>query len=187
MKLAVIDLETTATDEHDGSIIEVGAIVLDERNLQPLGSWEAVVRPLAEHRDPGQWPNIIRRMHADSGLLDLIGSDDALRLDLADERLATWLTGFRDSSDEKLALAGSGVGHFDSRWLKRWMPQTSGLLTYWTYDVGVIRRFCRDLCGIPDPHLVEHKPHRALADAWLHAQELIAWRDLLARAHGGRA
>lgn len=176
MRIAVVDLETTHINEHEGSIVEVGCVLLDDQ-LSALDQWQAVVFP--EH-EPDSWPSKVHAMHADSGLLEACLSDDALPVGTADVQLATWLARQLDDGDSQHALAGSGVAHFDSRWLARWMPASRRLLTYWSYDVGVVRRFARDLCGIDRVADVSAaKPHRALDDAWLHVGELRDWQKAL--------
>ena len=175
MNLAVIDLETTGTDENAGSILEVGVIVVGpDLVVLDVAAW--LVHPYPDHlanMDP-----VVVEMHRTSQLLaELEAGDNVHLLEDVDRELAALLDRF--TVDGRVALAGSGVGHFDSRWLRRHLPNASKRLTYWTIDVGVVRRFLRDLCGWDVPPLNDEKPHRALDDALLHLAEMRAFRDVL--------
>lgn len=176
MNLAVIDLETTGTDERNGSILEVGVIVVDEQlEVLDAGSW--LVQPLlARHLD--EMDAVVRDMHTTNGLLAALGDYPGLPVDRVDAKLAELLALYQQ--DGKVALAGSGVCHFDNRWIRLHLPESAKRLTYWTYDVGVVRRFLRDLCGWPSAMPDEvTKDHRALTDATLHLAELQTYRTVL--------
>lgn len=70
-------------------------------------------------------------------------------------------------------FAGSGIGHFDKRYLERYpYAEFNEKLGYPLIDVGVIRRTLH-IAGMSHliPGLDETKNHRALDDARLHAQE----------------
>lgn len=188
MNLAFIDLETTGTDETNGSILEIGAIVTDEE-LQPLASWETLVDPQMAH--VADMAPVVREMHTASGLLDQLDriapelvantAPDGIRyLPDADYRLAELLRPFTIRG--QIVLAGSGVGHFDARWIARHLPRTSKLLTFWTIDVGVVRRFLSMLADVDIPTLNDRKPHRALDDVRLHLAEATVYRDALRAA-----
>ena len=172
MNICWLDLETTGTDEHAGSIVEVGA-VLTAPDLTVLEEIEQVVAP-----DPDHWeamPPRVREMHDRSGLTPLVEEmlDDplfAFTVEEADRILRTVLD--RHEVGGRVILGGSGVGHFDSRWLRLHMPRSAKRLTYWPYDVGAVRRFL----GTVDEALVRPAPeggkaHRGLADARDHLEE----------------
>lgn len=180
--IAWIDLETTSSDEHDGSLLEVGAIITDP-HLRELTRVSTLVSPAPGHLDT--MPEVVRTMHTESGLLDDLEAAepherphpthvDSMTRNLLDTHAIRG----------QVILAGSGVGHFDSRWIRRHLPRSSSRLTYWALDVGVVRRFLERI----DPDLVLHqypvdgKPHRALADAELHLAEWRAYRDAMREA-----
>ena len=186
MNLAVLDLETTRTDEHDGSILEIGCIITDEE-LRPLDQFETLVVPDMVHI--AEMPGKVREMHTRSGLLDRLDvlmaeraggrpHDGLLTLPDADAALAATLE--RWTVRGQVALAGSGVGHFDSRWIRTHLPASARKLTYWPIDVGVVRRWLSMIVGaeIPDPRYDE-KPHRGMADARLHLAEAVRYRDAM--------
>jgi oligoribonuclease len=191
MNIAWIDLETTGSDEHAGSLLEVAAIVTDE-HLRELDRAEWLVDPDIEH--VATMAEVVRAMHTESGLLDEIDRHKAAHLagrypdavvdppDYVDRRLRDLLDLYAIRG--RLILAGSGVGHFDSRWIRAHLPRSAKRLTYYPWDVGVVRRFL----GSVDPALVleQHpagaKPHRAMADAELHLAEWRAYRDAMREA-----
>jgi oligoribonuclease len=184
LNICWLDLETTG-HEHEllGSILEVGVIITDPR-LDELAVAEWLVEPAPGHLDT--MPNPVWKMHTENGLLDRLAYG-ATPVPAVDVELAALLDRYGPG---KLALAGSGVGHYDSRWLRHHMPMASARLTYWTYDVGVIRRFVTNLLGGTwdegpgTPELLADsppggKPHRALADARLHLNEMRHYRHAL--------
>lgn len=185
MNLAFIDLETTGTDETAGSILEIGLTVTD-MELNVLHRWETLVIPDIVHvatMDP-----VVREMHAASGLSDELDAlsgereagrrhDGLLNLDTADLRLALCLNEHKRRG--QVVLAGSGVAHFDSRWIRAHLPLSAALLTYWTIDVGVVRRFLSMIVGAELPEPPTTKPHRGQADVRLHLAETVAYRDAI--------
>lgn len=173
MNFAWIDLETTGTDEATDSIIEVGVVITDEQlNTLAEGGW--VVAPSA-------WPEQINghvvKMHAANGLWsDVPNGRDT---EDVDRELAGLLDTYKDGG--KIALAGSGVGHFDARFIKAHLPQSQRRLTYWPMDIGVVRRFATLILGEPKQQGHE-KDHRALNDARWHVQEARHWQEVLGGA-----
>jgi oligoribonuclease len=189
--LCFLDLETTGHDhELLGSILEVGVIITDPM-LNTLATAEWLVEPAPGHLDT--MPSAVWKMHTRNGLLDRV-AQVATRVHAVEADLAALLDRYGPG---KLALAGSGVGHYDSRWLRHHMPMAADRLTYWAYDVGVIRRFVTNLLGgewvggreggVWEPGLPSlvaelppgGKPHRALADAQLHLDEMRHYRHVL--------
>jgi oligoribonuclease len=192
LNIAHIDLETTGLEERHGSVLEVGLVVTDA-DLRPLAEWSTLVVPDLAHI--AVMPDVVREMHARSGLLDELDALMAARAGgRPHEGLLTRRGTDRALSDVlspwkvagRLELGGSGVGHFDGRWLRAHFPRAAQMLTYWPRDVGVLRR---ELAAV-DPELVleQHiegeKPHRALADIRLHVAEARAYRVMLLEAAG---
>lgn len=175
MNILWCDLETTGLNvSAGGTILEFGMILTDARleRLELEGSW--VVRPDDWPETP--MPANVAAMHTRNGLLAAVDSD-GLRLAEVDEYVAAMLD--QHTVDGKIALAGSGVSHFDGRFIRALMPETAKRLTYWSYDVGVVRRFLRDLCGVPIPDPSDEKPHRALDDIRLHLAEARTYIDIM--------
>lgn len=168
MNIAWIDLETTRLDPHTGAVLEVGVIVTGP-DLTTLRAEDWMVGPTLD--DLARMDPDVVEMHRTSGLLADLESAAGDLPDISTVDLEAAAVLDRYSSGE-IILAGSGVGHFESAWLPRHMPATAERLTYWTFDVGVLRRWLRTI----DPDLVRPAPdkaHRALADARDHLAE---WR-----------
>jgi oligoribonuclease (3'-5' exoribonuclease) len=202
--IAWLDLETTDSDEgqRHSAIIEFGVVFTDMK-FEPIMATQGVVNPaldpsyrkyvneydlfeemtveetldgIFQHMDP-----VVQAMHTKNGLWDEV-RQSVLSQEGADEAL---LVLYQNLVPEgRIALAGSGVGHFDSRYLKRFFPRSTERLTHWTYDVGVVRRFLRDLAGVDvaaaDPNGLssgDAKTHRALDDAWAHLREARTYTD----------
>lgn len=183
-----LDLETTGTNERTGNIIEIGMVLTHtDPGFREVARWQHVVHdaPVAVLRAKMS-PEVVA-MHEANGLLaelDETRLSDRERVvgpctvSVVEEEARLWLDRWTDGAG--VALAGSGVAHFDSRWLREHMPRLRARLTYWAFDVGSVRRFGR-VAGVT-VGLPEAKDHRALGDALLHAEEARAWVLLLARA-----
>lgn len=171
---AWLDLETTGSDERQDKILEIG-IAISGLDFHPVATFERVIGITQHARDAA--PVRVREMHDANGLwAEAMASTN--EIDVVDRDCWAWLR--KHSPIAQLILAGSGVGHFDSRFLRQWMPATARCLTYWTMDVGVIRRFL-PLCGIDVPPAEDGKPHRALADALHHMEEMRLYRGMVGK------
>lgn len=184
MNIAWLDLETTGTDEHDGSIVEVGAIITDP-DLHEIESLSFLVQP-----DPKHWHgmnHVVRGMHLRSGLaadieeaMRLPEGGAALSVRDADRVLTAALD--RHTVRGRVILAGSGVSHFDHRWIRAHLPRSASKLTWWAYDVGNVRRFL----GSIDVALLRpdqgDKAHRGIVDARNHLNEWRHYRDVVREA-----
>lgn len=173
-----LDLETTGLDVTHDRIVEVGA-VLTNQDLHEVDRYHAVLRwpfaALKEMMAPEVW-----EMHTANGLIrDCTAATGTLSRVSAD--LVDFIEAYVDP-DETLPLAGSGVGHFDLHFVREWLPRVADRLAYWTIDIGVVRRFLRDIVGLPEPDR-ENVPHRAMDDVLLHLDEARTYRDLLRESH----
>lgn len=206
--LVWLDLETTTSSvtEAHACILEVAAFTTD-MNLRPLGaSFKNVINPglsvkrtfINEYDLPDKysvaeatdlvWKRMdpfVQNMHTVNGLWSEAVHSGASML-TADDAFSSWLHQAGDG--EKVAIAGSGVSHFDLPWIKRFFPISAGYFEYYTYDVGNIRRFLRDLAGVDvtfaDTAGVsggDAKVHRAMDDALAHHAEARAYLDLMRR------
>jgi oligoribonuclease (3'-5' exoribonuclease) len=171
-----LDLETTG-NSPDADIIEVGVVLTDQ--TPELHELEGGVRSLLV--EPTEYwrlfalDEVVARMHSGSGLTRELHTAVGV---LALAEVETALLGLlQPYGTEHIPLAGSGVSHFDRQYIRRDFPRFDKRLTYWAYDVGVVRRTLR-LAGIELPSGDQTtKTHRALDDARQHAQEM---RDYLA-------
>jgi oligoribonuclease (3'-5' exoribonuclease) len=194
-----LDLETTGSKSTE-SIIEVGILATDgSPELKPLGEFQSLVAP-----DPDNWRRVtdwtndparleVQRMHQRSGLSRDIEAakkaDDLPSVAEVEAAILHFVRTVAGSSTDHIPLAGSGVSHFDRQFIRRDWPKFDKRLTYWAYDVGVMRRMLR-LSGVAsglDRSRIDRATrvdltHRALDDAKDHAQEArtyLAWlRDI---------
>lgn len=178
--VAWLDLETTGTDEAKDPIIEVGVqLCEDGPGMTPVDEFQAVIDP-----GPTFWAGFPRNVngvvlgiHDANGLWD--EAREGLAIDLADRALAEWLRDY--AGKQRVVLAGSGVSHFDRRFIAAQMPLTDQRLTFWALDVGSVRRMLkRTAPGLVVGDHGEVKAHRALVDAIDHRAEWLAYEAALA-------
>lgn len=177
-----LDLETTGSDEEKDSIIEVGC-VLTTPTLDVLCEHTTLVMPSPLGLGRLMLNPTVRSMHETNGLLDALLNEDVPPPHAATKFLLEWLDA-NGAKQGHTVLAGSGVGHFDRRFIKRYMPQLDRFLRYWCIDIGVIRRAHDMWVGTVVSTANDGKTHRALDDARCHLAEAQAFRDLW-RDQGG--
>lgn len=166
-----LDLETTGTDTLNHDILEVGCVLTEAvAPFKMIDTFECIVQPerplWRQTLDP-----FIVNMHTVNGLLAELNDGSGYFADTADKLLLAWLQDHGVGSHEAL-LSGSGVGHFDRRFMRVGLRQTEAYLQYPVLDVGVIRRALQ-LVKVQPPDINDDKPHRALSDVMLHLAE---WR-----------
>lgn len=177
-----IDLETTGLDEHEDAIVEVAAIVTNLA-LKEIDRYRQVAGLTGDAWSRLSKNDFVRQMHRDNGLLEeMVDSQTSLRA--IDANIVRILEMHRIER-HGVMLAGSGVGHFDRRFIRWQMPKTEEYLAYPVMDIGVMRRFLTDLCHIKVPPFNEGKTHRAIVDVECHLAEgrwlfenLKAWHDV---------
>jgi oligoribonuclease len=172
-----LDLETTGTDERHDEIIEVG-VALTDRDLNIIEERTWVCFP--ESTTPlFLMDDVVIDMHVKSGLIgDVLkaGKRGEVSIEYIDNLVSELL--FKYNGTRHTPLAGSGVMHFDRRFIKQYMPETDKKLTFWAYDVGVVRRFMR-MAGMQTPDNFEGLKHRALDDVHDHINEAKVYLDLM--------
>jgi oligoribonuclease len=174
-----VDLETTGSDETEDEIIEVGAILTDfEYTI--ISNFQTLRYP-SDHAYKRLMANdVVRQMHTDNGLLAKLEElKPALKSNDIDGFTLAWVR--ENVPKGKVILAGSGVSHFDRKFIDAQMWRTAELLTYPMLDVGVIRRFFR-YSGIEfQPDHVPEKEHRAFDDIYAHLNEARQIRNWIRR------
>ena len=163
-----VDLETTGTNEKHDYILEVGWILTDDdlNVVDPGGG--TVVRPKNENWR-SMMPPFVAEMHESNGLIAEIPGGVPLI-----EPEAAIVNALPLGSDSKIVLSGSGVGHFDLRFINAQMPFLARHLSYYVYDIGTVRRFIRDIAKIDiDASISEVRDinHRAYDDVTNHLEE----------------
>lgn len=172
-----IDLETTGAGE-EAEILEFGAILTDTSvELNELSRFTATVYSKKPYE-----AEIVAQMHEESGLTEALSFPDFWDMPSLEKSVIKWIHDTIGTSKEHIPWGGSGVGHFDSRFIRKYMPTFSKMLTYWTYDVGVVRRMLR-LAGALD-EIDEVKTHRALDDIDLHVKEARHYLFLMRAKEG---
>ncbi len=184
--LAWIDLETTGVDAHQDPILEIGLIVTTSSHpFEEVAQRSIVVRPAGDSWSHRFSPKVLE-MHLVNGLLADVFAEGATVAEVEEE-----LCGLLDSIGKRheFVLAGSGVAHFDRRFIDAQLPELSRWLRYYTVDVGVLRR---SLVAIGLGSIVEAaetvgnygatKQHRGLADIEGHLAEMRFYAERLAIA-----
>lgn len=175
------DIETTGADEAVDNILEVG-VVLTDANLDVLHEQSWVL--FDEGNKLATAPEIVQEMHKVNGLAALLPFGEALLpfgealRDVESQWMST-ISLF--GAEQDFVLAGSGVSHFDRRFLTWHMPHLIRWFRYYNIDVGVLRRTMR-LIGREDllMEACNDKTHRALEDARLHLEEVRHLNGVLA-------
>lgn len=173
------DLECTGNRPED-SIIEVG-VALTDRNLVEIDS-QSIVLALPEAYWPQMDPFVVA-MHTKNGLLADCAKSEVETID-ADVQLTTWIKKY--TSGDHIPLAGSGVSHFDRHYIKKDLPRFNKYLSYWAYDVGVIRRTLKLFrIDAPKADTSDDKTHRAIDDIRAHVEEMRRYRKMFTEWNDG--
>lgn len=170
-----VDLETTGNRAHD-KILEVGAI-MTTRDLEIVDELSEVAMVAKLPPDITLEP-VVAEMHTINGLLE-DAKTIGFSLNEIDIAMEGWIKSYEKSNH--IPLAGSGVSHFDRRYIQKDLPRFNDHLSYWCLDVGVLRRTLKIVAGIdiPEAQLKEAKTHRALDDIRVHLEEMRIYRSIL--------
>ncbi|PZG16168.1 oligoribonuclease [Micromonospora craterilacus] len=170
--LVWIDCEMTGLDLRGDKLIEVAALVTDP-DLNVLGDGVDVVIH-ADDAALDAMPEIVRTMHAKSGLTDEVRRS-AVTLAEAEDLVLDYVT--RHVKDPRTApLCGNSIAT-DRGFIARDMPRLDAHLHYRMIDVSSIKELCRRwyprvYFGQPQKGLA----HRALADIRESIRELEYYR-----------
>lgn len=164
-----IDLETTGSAD-DSEIIEVGAVLTDTKDFEITAEFSRLVQCSAEGLKQIYDNPKVTQMHTENGLLKELREGGHSSISEADKELSAWLDANWGKSTSHIPLGGSGVSHFDRKFIARYMPLMHKRMTYWAYDVGVLRRTFL-LLSMPTWAGTEDKTHRALDDIKFHVEE----------------
>lgn len=175
-----VDLETTGSNEDKDCIIEVGAI-LTTTDLEAKETWNHVITPTPLGLGRLMQNGVVRPMHEKNGLLaDIVERGCGIKPHESEADILHALQDVWGYNPKTVLLAGSGVGHFDRRFIKKQMPKLDNFLHYACLDIGVVRR-ATELFGYVHPAKGEEpntkKTHRALDDIELHLKEARIFRN----------
>lgn len=174
------DLETAGTDERRDPILEIAAILTDS-DLRELATFEVVVKPDLDVEDlRSAAGDVVRVMHDENGLWEECA--DGRPILWAEQDLIRLIT--YHSPEKKVRLAGSGVGHFDRRFIRHQMPSLDTHLDHAPFDVGQVRRFCELanpplLARVTERSARRGRAHRAMSDIRSHLEEARLYVDLI--------
>lgn len=170
-----IDLETTSLDPATTTVLEVFVEITDW-DLNPVFVRHGIASMQRIVADP-----FVIDMHKRSGLAEACFNEpkaDSIVYAMRD------LYGALGRIGEQVPLAGSGVAHFDRLVLAAQYPFIAKHLTYWSLDLGPIRRLAEgtgfaDLALAADPDGIAH---RAEADVRRAQAEFSWWRTVFSAA-----
>ena len=167
-----IDCEMTGLDLGSDLLIEVAALVTDSE-LNVLGEGvDVVVGASAEQLE--RMPDVVREMHASSGLTEEVLAS-AVTLEQAQEQVLAYVRQWVPDRG-KAPLCGNSIAT-DRGFLARDMPELDDWLHYRMVDVSSVKELARRWY----PRAYFNAPqkgggHRALADILESVQELRYYR-----------
>jgi oligoribonuclease len=176
--LVWIDLEMTGLDPDTERIVEIAAIVTDGTLEELHEGPELVVSQPAELLE--RMDDVVREMHASSGLTDAVTASQLSEAD-AEEQILAFVRQVVPEAGVA-PLAGNSI-HADRAFLRRYMPALNAHLHYRNVDVSTIKELARRWY----PDALESAPrkgggHRALADIRESIAELRHYRATVFRS-----
>ncbi len=174
-RLVWIDCEMTGLDLGGDLLIEVAALVTDSE-LNVLGEGVDVVIG-ANAEQMSRMPDVVREMHASSGLTDQVLAS-TVTLQEAEQRVLAYVKQWVPEP-KKAPLCGNSIGT-DRGFLTRDMRELDEWLHYRMVDVSSIKELARRWY----PRVYFNAPkkgggHRALADILESVQELRYYRQAM--------
>jgi oligoribonuclease len=171
-RLVWIDCEMTGLDLGSDLLIEVAALVTDSE-LNVIGDGvDIVIGATAEQLS--RMPDVVREMHASSGLTDAVLASSVTVAD-AEQQVLAFLR--QHVEPGKAPLCGNSIGT-DRGFLIRDMAELDSFLHYRMVDVSSVKELARR--WYPRAYFNAPKKaggHRALADILESIQELRYYRS----------
>jgi oligoribonuclease len=174
-RLVWIDCEMTGLDLRNDALIEIAVLVTDGE-LAVLGEGIDIVIH-ADDAALGAMPDVVREMHARSGLTEEVRRS-TVSVAEAQERVLEYIRAYVPEP-RTAPLAGNSIAT-DRGFLARDMPELDAHLHYRIVDVSSVKELCRRWF----PRVFYAKPekgmaHRALADIYESIRELDYYRRTL--------
>jgi oligoribonuclease len=174
-RLVWIDCEMTGLDLGSDLLIEVAAIVTDaELNILGEGV-DVVIGATAE--DMARMPDVVRDMHATSGLTEQVVASSVTMKD-AEQQVLAYIKEWVPEAG-KAPLCGNSIAT-DRGFLTRDMPELDNWLHYRMVDVSSVKELARR--WYPRAYYGSPKKgggHRALADIKESVLELRYYREAI--------
>jgi len=181
------DIETPGLPEGNdfstSPILEIAGVITDFDLTKFTGVHEAV-KLTKEHVEILKKNPEVVKMHKSSGLLEECKNSTKTLKDLEESMLDLVKQGTFEKGE--YILAGSGVASFDYPLIKHYMPELASWLTYYTLDIGILRRSVYYLShrrnfvdDTKNSYKDGYKKHRAMDDVLAHIEEAEKYRDWL--------
>jgi oligoribonuclease len=155
-KFFFIDLETTGLNEQECQILEVAAVITDNKlNIIEEVSWPII----ASYGSLNVMDTWCRTTHTQSGLLKEVEENG---ISYTEAELALIKLKRKHFPVNKPPISGSSV-HFDKKFIDRYMPNLSKELSHRIIDVSSFMGALDNYYGFKLPSKPE-AAHRALAD-----------------------
>jgi len=171
-RLVWIDCEMTGLDLRHDALIEIAALVTDA-DLVPFGEGvDVVIHASDESLDA--MPDVVRDMHAKSGLTDEVRQSTVTMAEA--EKLVLDYVRTHVPEGRSAPLCGNSIAT-DRGFIARDMPELDGYLHYRMVDVSSIKELCRR--WFPRVYYAQPEKglaHRALADVRESIRELEYYR-----------
>ena len=171
-RLVWIDCEMTGLDLRHDALIEIAALVTDA-DLVPFGEGvNVVIHATDEALDA--MPDVVRDMHAKSGLTDEVRQSTVTIAEA--EKLVLDYVRAHVPEGRSAPLCGNSIAT-DRGFIARDMPELDGYLHYRMVDVSSIKELCRR--WFPRVYYAQPEKglaHRALADVRESIRELEYYR-----------
>ena len=174
-----VDCEMTGLDVEKEELCEI-ALIPTDFSLQPLDCGrDFVIKP--SERAIENMGEFVRSMHTKNGLLSLMQS--ARPLEEVKREILSYASNFV-SPEHKGYLAGNTIGS-DKKFIDKYLPELSSMLSYRSVDVSSIKELCRR--WYPEAFLqkpVKHADDRSLADIIESIDELKYYKRAIFRPVG---
>jgi oligoribonuclease len=167
-----IDLEMTGLDASKDVILEIASLITDTQlNIIAEGPHHVIHQP--EHLLDSMIP-IVRTMHTQSGLVDLVRAS-TITIEQAAQETYAFLK--KNSERRKVFLAGNSVW-MDRTFLERYMPKITGFIHYRLIDVSSLKVLTQSWYPQQTAKTGDEKKgtHRALDDIKESLAELKQYR-----------
>jgi oligoribonuclease len=172
-----MDLEMTGLDPARDLIVEIATLVTDdELEIVAEGPDLVIATPAAALESMDE---VVRQMHARSGLLEAISASTVTVAQAAERTLSFISTHVPEAG--KVPLCGNSIGT-DRRFLAAYMPALEAYLHYRSVDVSTLKELAKR--WYPDAFTAAPKKlgsHRALDDVKESVAELRYWRNTVFR------
>ena len=170
--LVWLDLEMTGLDAASDRIVEIASLVTDDE-LEIVGEGpDLVIATPPEALEA--MDEVVKQMHARSGLLEAIAASSTTLEQAAADTLAFVRQHVPEA--RKVPLAGNSIST-DRRFLAHYMPELENYLHYRCVDVSSVKELARR--WYPEAFAAAPKKlgaHRALDDIKESVAELKYWR-----------